>query len=289
MSSPGVTISEDVVDGMAYSIDRDGGSLDRRFVVKGLDSISGPVGDSQTLWLASVAVDYTSGISIPQYGQSHPTIPFIFCQQVQCRPHGRFQAIVTAHYGWQSYALGQVQIKITGTRNVLRANKDPTTQQPFVVTYTQPAMAGFVNGLPIVFAPQTGSNLCQFDISSFHIVVEFTRVDYFSPLQLSAQYAGCTNMEPGWQGVGSQPNLWMCQSINGFIIQNGWYVNTYVFEYAPEGWWQVQKYEDPATHIIPTNVLTTALIPLRSGQIANGIYAYVPNQQSFSSLGLPNV
>lgn len=306
-----IEIKEDVTSGMKYSFDKDGGQLDRRFSVSGLP---GPTGSSQSLYLATVAQDAVTGIGIPRYGQSHPTIPGLFCQKVESVPlagTSRIAAMVTCHYGWQSFSLGQIQITITGTRNVLHANRDPATHQPFIVTYKSPAgaagggAAGAGGGggpSPAIFsviindavAPKISRQLCEFNISTFHLVLKVQRVETSSPKTKAAAFAGKVNIEPGWQGVGGgQSRLWMCQSIEGTIMQNGWYNVTYVFEFAPEGWWQVGLYTNPADHQIPSDIFNTDVTQLiqvsTTGQIANGQFLYVPFPAAFSALNIPLV
>lgn len=322
--SVNIKIEKDLVVGTTYSFDKDGGKMDRYFCVRGLSSLTGSqTGTSQTIYLATIARDTTTGFTIPQYGQVHESIPGLFCQNVQAKPlanDSRDACMVICHYGWQSFSLGQVQIRLTGTRNVLHANRDPTTGNLFVVTYNQPAgkpAGGIVNvqitalgNFPVNIVkaapPQNVSQLCEFNISNFHLTLEVSRVETQSPKRKAAAYVGRVNQEVNWQGVGGgKARQWICQSIEGTIMQNGWYNVTYVFEFAPEGWWQIALYQDPATHIIPGDVLEAAangagvvgnvgILNIgwafaKNGQIANGQYGYTPDSVPFNALNIPNV
>lgn len=322
-----IRIIEDVVTGMTYSVDKDGGALLRNFTVTGLDSVSGPTGTSQTLYLASLARDQVTGFVMPRIFQQHESIPGLFVQNLNFEPQGgisRTNVTAKLKYGWQSFGLGSVQVKITGTRNVLHATRDPVTGNLFVVTYTSPgagqvggAVGGGGGNAPAVFkiagapaapvAPITGSNLVLFDISSYHLTLEVQRVEAGSPKQKAAAYVGRVNSDPGWQGVGgSRARLWICQSIEGSQIQNGYFNVTYVFEYAPEGHWQIGLYQDPNTHITPPDVYLAAgfkgpggqalapvgwaiTAPGQIGGIGSGVYGYVPPAVPFAALNIPSV
>lgn len=296
--------------------------MDRVFTVTGLDAISGPTGTSQTIYLASIAQDQTTGFRIPQVFQSHESVPGLFVQTVNVEPqaNSRINAVVKCHYKWQSFGLGSIQVKITGTRNVLHANRDPTSGQLFVVNYTCPAgqPGGGIavkqpTGMAVSFIindvvpKKIVSQLCEFNVSNFHLVLEVQRVEKGSPKKKAVSYVGSVNSEVGWQGVGSpKPALWMCQSIEGSVIQPGFWNVTYVLEYAPEGWWQIGLYQDPANHLIPSDVLNDPGIKaitgpngpgiLRTGPVGlpgqnslNGELGYSPRLTAFNGLNLPEV
>jgi hypothetical protein len=260
--------------GSAYSFDVSGSAATRVIPVEGLGS------NEDMLYQAVLS----TGIV---YGQPHPTIPGIFCQSVSAAPlagESRINAIVTAQYGWYCISGGQVQVRLSGMRSVLHANKDPVTGGTFQVTYTAPG-------------GKSASNLCLFDIYSSHLVAEVVQLETQSPKIKSTQYVGRVNSEAGWQGVGgyggNTPGLWLCQNIDGQQVGNGNYIVTYRFEFAPEGWTQLAWYEDANTHIIPADIQLSfspaylASLTI-SGPINNGIIAQVPTQVPFNALGLPN-
>lgn len=281
----GISITEDLTIGSRYSRDMSGGSATRIFCVKGLPNAS------NMLYLAATAQDSTTNFRIPSYGLAHGTIPGIFCAKVSAEPwaqESRINAKVVCDYNWQTFSAGSYQVRLSGMRSVIRANRDPVTGTFFQVTYREP--------LP----PQNAaSSYALFDIYTSHLCLEITRIETISPKLKSAMYCGATNSDAGWQGIGGNyPGLWMCQNIDGETLATNLWRICYKLEYAPEGWTQLAEFEDQATHIIPADIgirapsVAQVLALTKSGMVGgadSGILAQVPKRLPFSALSLPNV
>lgn len=267
--------------GMSYSVDKDGASMSRNFIVSNLPNLS------STLYLA------TQSAGIPQMWQAHESIPNLYVNSISAVPFAgdsRINVAVTCNYNWLNLQNGQ--FRLTGSRQVIHANKDPATQKFFTVTY------GVGNqGLQAVFGAALAaaglgnkSNYCDFDVFTCHLSLEFQRIESGNPKKKAAQYVGTTNSDAGWQGIGKQGE-WLCESINGEQIGAGNYLNNYCFQRAPEGWFQLGFFQDSFTRIVPADV-TSQVINVakcqKSQQVANGIYCYAPEQQAFSGLNIPN-
>lgn len=280
-----MTIERDQVKGMGYSVDKDGPSMVRNFVVGGLPNLP------TTLYLATISP------GIPQMWQAHESIPGLFVNSINSRPLGgdsRTGCVVQASYNWLNLGPSGGQFRLTGSRQVIHANKDPATQKFFTVTYSPPiAQIGGVFGSITAFGNEV-SNYCDFDIFTCHLTLEFQRIESGNPKKKATQYVGTTNSDAGWQGIG-KAGQWLCESINGEQIGaaggGSMYLTNYSFQYAPEFWFQLGFYQDDFTHIVPTDIASTTVNPAqcqKTAQVANGIYCYAPMQQAFSGLNIPN-
>lgn len=276
------TTIKDQVKGMAYSVDKSGGNLTRNFIVSNLPD------QSNTLYLALLA----SGI--PKMWQAHESIPGLWVNSLSSKPMGgdsRISCNVSAVYSWLNLGQNGGQFRLTGSRQVIHANKDPSTQKFFTVTYTSGgANIGGVFGA-IQVAGNAKSNYCDFDVFTCHLTLEFTRIENAIPKLKASQYVGTTNSDAGWQGIGGQ-GQWLCESINAEQIGGGasQYNVSYSFTFAPEFWFQLGFFQDSFTRVVPADITGQVINPAqcqKTAQVANGIYCYAPKQTAFSGLKIP--
>jgi hypothetical protein len=260
-----IQITEDLVLGARFTLDRAGGILLRLFEVTGLSP------GRDTLAQAALAQDQSTGTRIPRYGEPHPGVPGLFVVHIDADPmkNSRTAARVKVRYASPEVESvpGAVRIAISGTSRAKRLSRDPASGLPLLVKYTDPSGNVLQEFLQVpVLSPNT--------------VLEFTRQEFRSPLRLSTQYRRKLNASP-WQG--GDAKTWLCRAIDATSLGNlTRYEVKYVFEYDPDGWERLEYWSDPYTGKIPDD----AQIAVNNDR---GIAKIVPYATAdFSQLGLPN-
>jgi len=261
-----ITITEDLVLGARFTLDKAGGVLLRLFEVTGLAP------GIDTLAQAALAQDGTTGTRIPMYGSPHPTVAGLYVMQIEAEPisNSRTSARVSVRYATpeQASVLNVVRIAITGSSRAKLISLDPKDGSQFVVKYTDAT---------------TGAVLRQFlqvPTLSPNTILEFTRQEVLSPLKRSIQFRRTVNASP-WQT--GDAKTWLCRAVNATSLNNlARYEVKYIFEYDPDGWTRQEYFHDPYTGKIPDDVMV-------SQNNDQGIAKVLPyGTADFTQLGLPN-
>jgi hypothetical protein len=261
-----IAITEDLVLGAAFTIDKAGGVMLRVFEVGGL------VPGVDTLAQAAAAQDGTSGFRMPQYGQPHPAVVGLYVNHVEAVPisNSRTSARVKVRYATpeaQSVP-NAIGVRITGSSRAKLISKDPKDGSQLMVKYTDASGNVLQEFLQVpALAPNT--------------ILEFTRQEILSPLKKSQQFRRTVN-SGAWQG--GDVKTWLCRAIDATSLSNlSRYEVKYVFEYDPDGWQRTEYFRDPYTGKIPDDVTA-------STNNDQGIAKLLPYAATdFSQLGLPNV
>lgn len=261
-----IAITEDLVLGAQFIIDKAGGVMLRVFEVSGLTP------GIDTLAQAAAAQDGTSGFRMPQYGQPHPAVAGLFVNHVEAAPisNSRTSARVKVRYATpeaQSVP-NAIGVSITGSSRAKLISFDPKDGSQLMVKYTDASGNVLQDFLQVpALAPNT--------------IVEFTRQEILSPLKKSQQFRRTVNAS-AWQG--GDVKTWLCRAIDAKSLSNlSRYEVKYVFEYDPDGWQRTEYYRDPYTRKIPDDVAV-------STNNDQGIARLLPYAMTdFSQLGLPNV
>ena len=261
-----IQITEDLVLGARFTIDKAGGVLIRVFEVTGLTP------GIDTLAQAALAQDQSTGLRIPAYGDPHPAIAGVFVTQVDAQPlsNSRTAAHVQVKYATpeNQSALNVVKISITGSSRAKLISIDPKDGSNFVVKYTDPTRTVLQQFLQVpTLSPNT--------------ILEFTRQELKSPLKLSQSVRRTVNSSP-WQGGAAK--TWLCRAVDAVSLNNlARYEVKYIFEHDPDGWQRMEYFHDPYTGKIPDD----AKVSQNNDQGIAKILPYGTND--FSQLGLPNV
>jgi hypothetical protein len=260
-----IQITEDLVLGARFTLDKTGGMLMRLFEVTGLSP------GIDTLAQAAVAHDTSAGIQIPAYGQAHPTVAGLYVISIEADPieNSRTSAQVKVKYATPeaSSVLNAVKITITGSSRAKMISNDPATGNLLLVKYTD----------------STGTVLQQFlqvPVLSPNTILEFTRQELTSPMIHSQTYRRTVNTN-AWQNGAAK--TWLCRAINATSLNNlTRYEVKYIFEYDPDGWQRTEYFHDPYTGKIPDDVAVS------SGN-DQGVAKILPyGTADFAALGLPN-
>lgn len=261
-----IAITEDLVLGAQFTIDKAGGIMLRLFEVTGLEP------GIDTLAQAALAQDSTSGLRIPLYGQPHPAVAGLYVNNVEATPVGnsRISARVKVRYGSPEAESvpNAIRVSITGSSRAKWISKNPADGSKLMVRYTDPGGNVLQQILQIpALAPNT--------------ILEFTRQELISPLRKSQQFRRTVNSN-SWQGGNAK--TWLCRGIDATSLNNlSRYEVKYVFEYDPDGWQRTEYYRDPYTGKIPDDVS-------ESNNNGQGIATLLPYATAdFTHLGLPNV
>jgi hypothetical protein len=261
-----IGITEDLVLGAQFIIDKAGGMMLRLFEVSGLEP------GIDTLAQAALAQDGTTGLRIPLYGQPHPAVAGLYVNLVEALPVGnsRTAARVKVRYATpEAHSVpNAVRVSITGSSRAKLISLDPADGSKLQVQYTDPSGSVLQQFLQIpALAPNT--------------MLEFTRQELMSPLKRSQQFRRNVNSS-AWQGGGVK--TWLCRAIDAVSLNNlSRYEVKYIFEYDPDGWNRTEYYRDPYTGKIPDDVS-------ESTNNDQGIAKLLPYATAdFSQLGLPNV
>ena len=258
-------ITEDLVLGAKFTLDRAGGILIRVFEVTGLTP------GIDTLAQAVLGQDSANGSRIPVYGQPHPSVAGLYVDGVVAEPvrQSRTAAYVTVTYASPevSSALNAVSIAVTGSQRPKVLSRSPVDQSTLQVKYTDPL------GNPL-------AQIMQVPVISPNTTLTFVRQEIKSPLKLSQQFRRTLNATP-WQAGAAK--TWLCRAIDARSLQNlTRYEVKYVFEYDPDGWDHIEYYRDPFTGKVPADV--TQSVNNDAGIAKIQTYATM----EFSQLGLPN-
>ena len=260
-----IQITEDLVLGARFILDKAGGTLIRLFDITGLAP------GIDTLAQAALAQDGTTGFRMPAYGSPHPTVKGLYVIQIEAEPisNSRTSARVTVRYSTPEEAsvLNVVRIAITGSSRAKLISTNPTDGTPLMMKYTDP----------------TGAVLQQFlqvPTLSPNTILEFTRQEVLSPLKLSLQFRRTVNSSP-WQT--GDAKTWLCRAVNATSLDNlARYEVKYIFEYDPDGWQRTEYFHDPYTGKIPDDVVV-------SQNNDQGVAKVLPyGTMDFTQLGLPN-
>jgi len=258
-------ITEDIVLGARFTVDRSGGVLVRLFDVSGLTP------GKDTLAQAAAAQDSGTGARIPAYGDPHPAVAGLFVTHIEADPIENSRTAARVKVNYTSPEFGSVpnvvRIAISGSSRAKLVSKSPTDGSLLTVKYTDPS----------------GNSLQQFlqvPALSPNTVLEFVRQELRSPLRLSTQLRRTVNSAP-WQGGGAK--TWLCRAIDATSLMNlSRYEVKYVFEYDPDGWERIEYYADPYTGKVPDDVQF-------SDNNDHGIAKVLPYATAdFNQLGLPN-
>ena len=261
-----IAITEDLVLGAQFTIDKAGGVMLRLFEVTGLEP------GVDTLAQAALAQDGTTGLRIPLYGQPHPAVAGLYVNRVEATPVGnsRTSARVKVRYASpEAVAVpNTIRVAITGSSRAKLISKNPGDGSKLMVKYTD-----------------SGGNvlqqILQLPALAPNTILEFTRQELFSPLKKSQQFRRTVNSN-SWQGGGAK--TWLCRGIDATSLNNlARFEVKYVFEYDPDGWQRTEYFRDPYTGKIPDDVS-------ESTNNDQGIARLLPYATAdFSQLGLPNV
>ena len=259
-----IHITEDLVLGASYKLDKSGMTLVRIFDVGGL------IPRQDTLAQAAAANDVVSNVRIPRYGDPHPMVPNLYAIEIQATPinGSPTAARVTLSYGTpaQASVQGAVSIKVSGSGGHKTVTQTPDGEL-ISVQYTDP------NGNVL-------ENHLEIPILAVNTVLEVTRMETRSPLSASMQFRRTVNSSP-WQG--GDAKTWLCRGIDGASQGSlSRFEVRYTFEYDPDGWSRYEYFVDRYTGKIPDDVQVS------SGN-DQGVAEILPYASvDFSQLGLPN-
>ena len=259
-------ITEDLVLGAHFTVDRSGGVMLRLFEVIGLAP------GKDTLAQAAAAQDGSTGTRIPRYGDPHPAVAGLFVAQIDAEPikNSRTSAHVKVRYATPEHgsAPNVARVAISGSSRSKLISKNPADGSQLLVKYTDPS-------------GNVLQEFLQVSALSPNTILQFTRQELTSPLKRSMQFRRKVNSSP-WQGGDSK--TWLCRAIDATSLQNlARYEVKYVFEYDPDGWQRTEYYVDPYTGKVPTDVQ-----PSQNND--HGIASVLPySTADFNQLGLPNV
>ena len=260
-----IQVTEDLVLGARFTVDRSGGVLLRIFEVTGLSP------GKDTLAQAAAAQDANTGSRMPRYGDPHPAVAGLFVNHIDAEPikNSRTSAHVKVRYATPEHGSvpNVVRVAIRGSTRAKLISKSPADGSQLLVKYTD----------------SSGNVLQEFlqvPALSPNTILEFTRQELASPLRRSMQFRRKVNAGP-WQG--GDAKTWLCRAIDASSLQNlTRYEVKYIFEYDPDGWERLEYYADPYTGKIPDDVQT-------STNNDKGIAKVLPYATTdFSQLGLPN-
>jgi hypothetical protein len=258
-----IHLTEDLVLGARFTLDRTGGTLLRLFDVTGLTP------GRDTLAQAAIAQDGTTGTFIPRYGEPHPGVAGLFVNHIEADPvsNSRTSARVKVRYASPGSVPNVVTIAISGSSRAKLISKDPKDGTMLVVKYTDPTGAALQEFLQVpALSPNT--------------ILEFTRQESRSPLQRSLKIRRTVNASP-WQSGGAK--TWLCRAIDAKSLNNlARYEVKYIFEYDPDGWERLEYFVDPYTGKIPDDVK----ISTNNDQGVAKVLPYAT--ADFGQLGLPN-
>jgi hypothetical protein len=261
-----IAITEDLVLGAQFTIDKAGGVMLRLFEVTGLEP------GIDTLAQAALAQDGTTGLRIPLYGQPHPAVVGLYVNNIEAMPIGnsRTSARVKVRYATPEAESvpNAIRVAITGSSRAKLISKNPADGSKLMVKYTDSSGNVLQEFLQVpALAPNT--------------ILEFTRQELLSPLKKSQQFRRTVNSS-AWQG--GDVKTWLCRAIDATSLNNlARYEVKYIFEYDPDGWQRTEYYRDPYTGKIPDDVS-------ESNNNDQGIAKLLPYATTdFSQLGLPNV
>jgi len=258
-------ITEDLVLGAKFTLDRAGGILIRIFEVTGLSP------GRDTLAQAVLGQDSSTGSTIPRYGQPHPGVAGLYVDTIVAEPvkNSRTAALVAVTYASPeiSSAPGAVSIAITGSQRTKLLTRSPVDNSTLQVQYTDPS-------------GNVLTQIMQVPVLSPNTILTFVRQEVKSPLALSQQFRRTLNATP-WQSGAAK--TWLCRAIDTRSLGNlTRYEVKYVFEYDPDGWGHIEYFKDPFTGRVPTDVTQSTN---NDAGIAK-LQVYGTNE--FSQLGLPN-
>jgi hypothetical protein len=258
-------ITEDLVLGAKFTLDRAGGILVRIFEVTGLTS------GRDTLAQAVLGQDSNTGAGIPRYGDPHPDVAGLYVETIVAEPvkNSRTAAQVTVTYASPeiSSAPGAVSIAITGSQRTKLLTRSPADSSTLQVKYTDPS-------------GNVLTQIMQVPVLSPNTILTFVRQEVKSPLALSQQFRRTLNASP-WQSGATK--TWLCRAIDSRSLGNlTRYEVKYVFEYDPDGWDHIEYYKDPFTGKVPGDVTQS------NDNSAGVAKLQVYGTMEFSRLGLPN-
>lgn len=261
-----IQITEDLVLGARFTLDKTGGMLLRVFEVTGLTP------GVDTLAQAAVATDAGTGVQIPAYGQAHPTVAGLYVIGIEADPvsNARTAARVKVKYATPEAAAvpNGVSVRVTGSSRAKLVTRSPADGSLFVVKYTDSTGAVLQEFLQVpALSPNT--------------ILEFTRQEVHSPLAHSQSYRRTVNAA-AWQNGAAR--TWLCRAIDAVSLNNlTRYEVKYIFEYDPDGWDRLEYYRDPYTGKIPDDVAVSTTND-------QGVAKLLPYATAdFGGLGLPNV
>jgi hypothetical protein len=249
-----------------FTINQKGGQRVVLYLVSGLDPTHDPV------TAAASAVDATTGLTMPVYGSGYPygSGLTLYATLLEFEPFpkdSRTSVLARVTYTSPQWSLspGGVKVRISSAASQVAIDKD-SSGNPLKVYYTDPSGAVYDDDVHLL-VPQP------------HTVLEIERIESGSPLATAAQYVGSVNSD-SFQGGAA--NTWMCRSISGESLGSGQYRVSYTFEYDPNNWKEIYAFRDSVNRRTPSDVA-----PSMGND--HGIYTYTPPQQTFGSLGLPDV
>lgn len=291
-----ISITEDLIKGARFRRTSAGGVFTRIFYVEGLDRTRG-----ENTYLASVAVDGTTGFRVPQYGEYHPTISGIAVNDVQSDPleGSRTQCIVTITYvSPQISTAAGWTIEIAGADGVKTINRWPVgfklAGEAILVGYNIKPK-GFsipINPKAINFQQDAENGLyydyVQLPVLSPNMMLIFTRQRVVKPgngtLYLNQQYRRKTNVQ-AWNG--GDVGTWLCRNITGTSIGSvagqPLMEEKFSFEYDPDGWTHVEYFRSLVNGRIPSGI--SILQNDNNGYIKIAPY----NPADFTTVGFPPV
>jgi hypothetical protein len=260
-----IHITEDLVLGSRFTLDRGGGVLLRVFEVSGLTP------GQDTLAQAALAQDGATGARIPAYGEQHPGVVGLFVESVEAEPvkNSRTAAVVKVRYASPEFSSvpNVVTVAINGSNRAKLLSRDPSDGSLLTVKYTDPS-------------GNVLKDFMQIPVLSPNTILTFTRQETKSPLKLSAALRRTVNSSP-WQA--GNIKTWMCRAIDARSLGNlTRYEVKYVFEYDPDGWERIEYYKDPFTGKVPDD----AAISPNNDRGAAKVLPY--GVADFNQLGLPN-
>ena len=177
-----IQITEDLVLGARFTVDRSGGVMLRLFEVSGLAP------GKDTLAQAAAAQDGNSGSRIPRYGDPHPAVAGLFVVHVDAEPikNSRTSAHVKVQYATPEHGSvpNVVRVSISGSSRSKLISKNPADGSQLVVKYTDPSGNVLQEFLQVpALSPNT--------------ILQFIRQELTSPLKRSMQFRGKSTQAPG--------------------------------------------------------------------------------------------
>lgn len=248
-----VTITEDIIGGAKYQLNKDGGTLVRVFTVEGLLQTTG-----DNVFTATVVQDSFTGKRIPQYGQGHPQIAGISVSNISSTPlmkNDKTAVRVEVTYLSQQInpSSNFVKVEITGSNGTETFNRWPKGTTPggkldgeiILIGYCKdgrkfdefidPAsIAAFPGGAPALAAggivgavgqivaalkPQVFYDYATFSVLTPNTMLTFTRQRVVTPatgtLALSMQFRRKVN-QVAWNG--GQSRTWLLRNMTSTLL-----------------------------------------------------------------------
>jgi hypothetical protein len=227
-----VQVRLDRIEGCVYRLSAD------RIEAARVATVSGLGGHAADRLRAALEVT-----GVPRIGESHPTIPNLYAQDLQVEPDGPTAAVITVRYRSRAAHSGQPPLLEVGSSVVQTTTDTDATGTRITVSYS-----------PSGLAADTKTQGANLSILAPQTTLRFTRTEDASPLAKARTFVGTVNRTAVFD---SAAGTWLCTAITGRSADGGGsYELTYEFQYESAGWQPKAIYIDPRTNRPPSDLVT---------------------------------